>query len=164
MEEITEPEATVAPVLPWPEPGDPLWVVDALARPTDPGVQMLLAADVAERTLDIARLASTGIALLTFLGAPSFQDVSAADLENLTLTPDQGRAWQTVPGVLSVLRITVSGKSRGLKFVVCTGCGRWMVSKKVPTAKSCPLTMDCTGPLVGIPGGTPTTAPAVHFT
>lgn len=163
MDEDTNLDPAGDTALPRPEPGEPMWVLDALARPEDPGVLQLLEADLPERALDVARLASTGAALLEHLGVPSFDEVSAQDLTDLVLTPDQGRAWQTVPGVLSMLRVTIRGRSRGLKFVVCTGCGRWMLSKQVPKTKSCPLTMDCHGPQVDIPAGVVTSAPVMQI-
>lgn len=163
MDEDTDTATQDPDVLPRPEPGDPVWVLDALARPADDGIRLLLASELPERVLDVARLASTGMALLEHLEAPSFEHVTSEQLSEVILTPDQGRAWQAVPGVLPLLRVTVRGRSRGLKFVVCTGCGRWMLSKQVPKSKSCPLTMECTGPQVGIPAGVATSTPVVHL-
>lgn len=144
-----------APPERFPPPGEDeiAWIVDAVTLAEDAGVRALLASDPDPTVLDLARLASTGAAVLTHLGLGSFGEVTQEHLAPFVLTADQGRAWQSHPGLLHLLRVTVRGHSRGLRFVVCTGCHRWMVAKDVPKAKSCPLTTGCTGPQVGIPAG-----------
>lgn len=128
-------------------------MVDALTLAEDDGVRTLLGSDPDPTVLDLARLASTGMALLNHLGVGSFAQVGTDALSAVVLTEDQGRAWEAAPGLLPLLRVTVRSVSKGLRFVVCAGCHRWMLAKDVPKAKACPLTVGCTGPQVGIPAG-----------
>lgn len=136
---------------PPPQDGEIAWVVDAVTLAEDEGVQTFLASDPPDDVLDQVRLASVGLGLLSYLGRASFDTVTAEDISDVVLTEDQGRAWERASGLLPLLRSMVRGQSRGLRFVVCAGCHRWMVAKEVPKAKACPLTMGCGGPQVGVP-------------
>lgn len=146
---------------PPPGEGEIAWVVDAVSLGEDEAVRTLLESGPGPGVVELARLVSTATALLTYLGRPSFDDVTGNDLTNVALTGEQGDAWRAFPGVLPLLRVTVRGRAKGLKFSICTGCGRWMLVREVPKSKSCPLTLDCTGPFVGVPPGVVTgVAPA----
>lgn len=145
---------------PPPGPDEIAWIVDAVMLAEDEGIRTLLDRGPNEAVVDLVRLASTATGILAHLGQASFATVTAEQLQPYALTEEQGRAWDRFPDLLPLLRVTVRGQSKGLRFVVCAGCHRWMLAKDVPKAKACPLTSDCTGPQVGVPAGIVTsTAP-----
>lgn len=148
---------------PAPKSRELAWVQDAIVVP-DEGVRSLLATDPPAVVLDQVRLASIGAGLLQRAGLHRFADFQDGDLDDVRLTPEQGRVWHEFAGLLVLLRSSVrAGKDRagakGMKFVVCTGCHRFMLTPVVPTAKSCPLRPGCTGPQIVVPPATITSVP-----
>lgn len=136
-----------------PRTGDRWWIHDALNLGGADVRPLVGDRDPTDAMFDAPRLASVGLGLLDHLGLGSFAEVRAADIAPVILTGPQGRAWQSMPGLLGLLRCSVRGRTKGVKFVVCAGCHRWLLARAVPTTKSCPITLGCEGVCVAIEPG-----------
>lgn len=130
-------------------PGEPVWFLDAFMARTE-AARAITAAGLDESALATARIASLGLGLLTHFKAHRIEDLTDADLDLVLLTPGQGRAWDISSGILTYLRVTTRGNHgrTGVGWwMICTGCGRWLMAPSEHKAKSCPLTKGCAGPL-----------------